>query len=45
MYMSQKTDYPKKNPGPIIDTYGDKKARLLTVHQGNTSLTQPRQVS
>lgn len=45
MYMSQKTDYSKKNPGPIIDTYGDKKARLLTVHQGNTSLTQPRQVS
>lgn len=37
MYMSQETNYPKKNPGPIIDTYGNKKARLLTLHQGNTS--------
>lgn len=37
MYKSQKTNHPKKNPGPIIDTYGDKRQVKLTLHQGNTS--------
>ena len=34
----------QEDPCPIIDTFWDKKPRLLTAHQDNTSLIQPKQV-